>query len=65
LLAVISSWGEMKRMQAFFEEADIEAERLEPGNRELARERIRLARALIGDRQALESLLAWRSPDER
>ena len=65
LLAVISSWGEMKRMQAFFEEADIEAERLEPGNRELARERIRLARALIGDRQALEALLAWRSPDER
>ena len=65
LLAVISSWGEVKRMQAFFEEADIEAERLEPGNRELARERIRLARALIGDRQALEALLAWRSPDER
>ena len=64
LLAVISSWGEMKRMQAFFEEADIEAERLEPGNRELARERIRLARALIGDRQALDALLAWRSPDE-
>ena len=65
LVRAIEAWGEVKQHQAFFADAEKEASGLEPQKREQALARIGLAREMIGEREALESLLAWKSPDER
>lgn len=51
--------------QAFFTDAEMEARRLEPEQRERALTRIARARELIGEQDALGTLLTWKSPDER
>ncbi|MCU0510732.1 MAG: hypothetical protein MUC34_20645 [Anaerolineae bacterium] len=65
LMRAIDVWGEVKRLQAFFADAEMEARRLEPEQCERALTRIALARELIGEQDALGSLLIWKSPDER
>lgn len=65
LLQAIDAWGEVRRIQAFLNDAEATAASLQPDEREGALAKIELARKLIGEQSALDALLAWRSPDER
>lgn len=64
-MRTIEAWGQVKRLQAFLADAETEAGRLGSEDRDRALSRIALARELIGEQEALEALVAWRSPDER
>lgn len=63
--AVIEAWGRAKQLEDFFDDAERRARTLEPDESEAALDRIRQARALLGDGDALRRLLSWRSPEER
>jgi hypothetical protein len=65
LMRAIEAWGEVKRLQAFFADAEMEAGRLGSEGRDRALIRIAQARVLIGEQDALGALLSWKSPDER
>jgi hypothetical protein len=65
LTGAIDAWAEVRRIQAFLTDAEAEAGRLGPEDRDRALARIALARAVIGEQAALGALLAWKSPDER
>lgn len=65
LMQAIAAWGEVRRIQDFLAEAATESERLDPALRDQARARIAAAKALIGERHALDELLSWKAPDER
>ncbi len=65
LMAVIARWDEVRRVQAFFGEADVAVEQLTGDARLAAEERLRLARELVGKLDAIESLQRWKAPDER
>jgi hypothetical protein len=55
----------VKRLKALFADAQMEARRLEPVERERALVPIALALALSGEQEVLGALLPWKSPDER
>lgn len=62
LMQAIDAWGEVQRIQAFLSEAEIEARRLEPEERDRAPARIALARALIGKQPRLKRCSHGRAP---
>lgn len=65
LLQAIAAWDEAKRIQAFFGEAAAQARESGTAEMEAVRERLALARELIGDSRALDALKAWKAPHER
>ncbi|WP_224984220.1 hypothetical protein [Geomonas agri] len=65
LLQIIKAWGEVKRIEAFFEEAESEIVRSGDENREQLLERLGKARELVGSVRALEQLAGWMTPEER
>jgi hypothetical protein len=65
LLTAIASWSEVKRIHAFFSDAEAEAQKLDAVERTLVVDRINQARELIGKADALETLRTWRTADER
>jgi hypothetical protein len=65
LLQIIEYWGEIKRIEAFFQDAEKKAAELGENERLKILERLKLARELIGSVEALDYFKAWRSPDER
>lgn len=65
LMRAIEAWGEVKRLHAFFADAETEARRLGSDERDRALARIARACVLIGEQDALGALLSWKSPDER
>lgn len=65
LLAVIDAWDAVRRIEGFFEDAERRATALPEQQAEDVRNRVRRARALIGETDALGRLLAWQAPDER
>ncbi|MET3123200.1 hypothetical protein AAKU67_002811 [Oxalobacteraceae bacterium GrIS 2.11] len=65
LLSAISAWDEAKRIHAYFDSVEMEANRLNDGERTILMRRIGEARDLIGKIDALAILKSWKSPTER
>jgi hypothetical protein len=65
LLQVISGWAEVNRIEQFFKEAEKQASSLNDQLNSEIRERLKLARNMIGNIDALEHFRAWESPDEK
>jgi len=65
LLGIIERWGEVQRIQAFFEQAERQAGLREADEKARLLKRLGQARALIGDADALGALAEWKAPDER
>ena len=65
LLVAIDAWHEVKRIQAFFNEAETSAQELGDAEKVKLLERIALARTMIGDASALKALGDWRGPNEQ
>lgn len=65
LLAAIDAWGAVRRIESFFEETERRAGTLAEEQAAAVRERVRRARTLIGEADALGRLLAWKAPEER
>jgi hypothetical protein len=54
-----------KQIEGFFEDAQRRAAELDEDARDAILDRLKLARALLGDVDALRRFRAWRSPEER
>lgn len=65
LMAAIASWDEVRRVRAYFESVEAEIGSLPEEDAVLVRERLRLARELIGQLDPLALLRHWSAPDER
>lgn len=65
LLEIIEAWAESNRIEQFFKDAERQAASLNDADRAKLLERLKLARELIGDLNALDHFMAWKSPDER
>ncbi|RPV48978.1 hypothetical protein IPC790_07190 [Pseudomonas aeruginosa] len=65
LLTAIQQWDEIKRIQAFFRDAEASASELAEEPQRLAMEKLAQARELIGEMDALQALLEWKGPQER
>lgn len=65
VLAIAAAWDRAVRTDAFFQDAERRAERLDEPQRTEAVERLKHARELLGGVDALERFRAWKAPDER
>ena len=65
MLAAIASWEQVRSIHAYFKTADKELESRPQEERERLREKLSVARALVGEADALEKLRQWKTPDER
>lgn len=65
LLAAIQQWDEIKRIQAFFRDAEASASELAGERQCVAMEKLAQARELIGELDALQALMEWKGPQER
>lgn len=65
LLAAIASWDEVRRVQTYFESVEAEIGSLPEEEAALVRERLRLARELVGELDPLALLKCWNAHDER
>ena len=65
LLGIIEAWGESRRIEQFFAEAEKEIANLTDHEQGRMAERLRLGRKLIGNTQVLDRFIGWRSPAER
>lgn len=62
---IIAAWAEAKRVEEFFADAEKRAANLAENEKEIILERLRLARKMVGDSDALRQFRSWRAPDER
>ncbi|MNR59371.1 hypothetical protein D3C85_1806180 [compost metagenome] len=65
MLTAIQQWDEIKRIQAFFRDAEASAAELAGEPQRVAMEKLAQARALIGELDALKALMEWKGPQER
>lgn len=65
LFAIIEAWGAAKQIEGFFEDAQRRAAELDEATRDAVLDRLKRARALLGDVDALRRFRAWLSPEER
>lgn len=65
LYAIIEAWGESKRIEGFFSEAEQLAQGLNPDDRESLINRLKEAKAQMLGPDALKRFLAWKSAEER
>lgn len=65
LLAAIAAWDEVRRVRDYFVAIEAQTERLSGEEAEAVRERLRLAKELVGDPDALTPLRSWKAPNER
>lgn len=61
----ISMWAETNRIEQFFKDVESSAQRLGKNEKEALLERLKYARELIGETDALKYFLNWKSPEER
>lgn len=64
LLQLIEKWGEIRRIESFFDEIELAAVSLPQNQGSNVLDRIVLAREMIGKADALKSLLEWQTPEE-
>ena len=65
LVEAIRGWDDIRRIQSFFLEVEREALTRGDEQREVVLGRLAIARDLIGETDALSSLMKWRGPEER
>lgn len=65
ILAAIASWEQVRSVHAYFDSVAREIDLLPEDERSLVRERLKEARALIGEVDALAQLKRWKAPQER
>jgi hypothetical protein len=65
LLEAIACWDESRRIGDYLESVEAGLRNLDAGSADGLRDRLRLARELVGALDPVESLRRWRSPDER
>jgi hypothetical protein len=65
LASIIAAWGEAMQIEAFFEDTERRAEKLEEPARYALVDRVRRARELLGGVDALGRFGQWKSPEER
>lgn len=65
LVQIIQVWGEVNRIEKFFQDIETSAASLSDDRKIKIMERLRLAREIIGSVDAVDYFLAWRSPGER
>lgn len=65
LLRIIDHWAQANKFEQFFSDAERRVENLEGDDRLKLSDRLRRARELIGNTDALEHFLQWKSPEER
>lgn len=65
LLEAIRAWDDVRRIQAFFREAEDEALSRTSEEREVLLGRLATARELVGEMDTLGMLMKWRGPEER
>ncbi|HHH9408488.1 hypothetical protein VST52_01630 [Pseudomonas aeruginosa] len=65
LLEAIRAWDDIRRIQAFFREAEGEALSRTSEERGVLLGRLAMARELVGELDALDMLMKWRGPEER
>lgn len=65
LLSIIESWGDVRQIEDFFEDAERRVARLPDDEAAPLRERLVRARELIGEADALRGLREWRTPEEQ
>lgn len=65
LLKIIEAWAQAKQIQAFFIDAEQRLRDLPDDVRDQILDRLRRARELIGNVDALERFRSWMAPDER
>lgn len=62
---IIDAWGEAKRVEEFFKDAELRLEELREDDRAMILDRLKRARELLGGIDALERFKAWRAPEDR
>ena len=65
LLDAIRAWDDVRRIQAFFCEAESEALSRTDEEREVLLGRLAIARELVGEADTLDMLMKWQGPEER
>lgn len=65
LLRVIDDWAKTKNLERFFNEIEQAVKNIDGEERKTVCERLEMARHMVGEGDALESLKAWRTPTER
>lgn len=65
LLEAIASWDEARRVWDYFESVEAELAKLPSDEAALIRERLHLAKQLVGVLEPLAVLKSWKAPDER
>lgn len=65
LLQAITAWGEANRIEQFFTDVEKRASCLGDAERDALLSRVRLAREMIGEVDALSRFRVWRAPGER
>lgn len=65
LLGAIQQWGEIRKIQAFFDDAQNAVSDLPEVERCMAMDKLAQARELVGELDALQALLEWKGPQER
>lgn len=65
LLQIIEAWGEVNRIEKFFQDVETRVAGFSNDQKQKVLERLKLARKMLGSIDALEHFFAWRSPDER
>jgi hypothetical protein len=65
LFAIIETWGLAKRVEGFFEDAEMRAAGFQGEDREALLDRLHRARALLGGVDALQRFHEWKAPEER
>ncbi len=65
LLSAIKQWDDIKRIQAFFSDAESSVSNLPEAERCIAMDKLAQARELVGELDPLQVLLEWKGPRER
>lgn len=63
--SVIKQWDDIKRIQAFFSDAESSVSNLPEAARCIAMDKLAQARELVGELDPLQALLEWKGPRER
>lgn len=65
LFRIINAWGEVNRIEQFFKDVESRVASLNDDQKPKVLKRLRLARQMIGNVDALGYFMRWRSPSER
>jgi hypothetical protein len=65
LLAIIQTWDQAKRVQGFLREIETAFSGLDEAERTGLLERLRKAKAFLGEADVLRAIRDWKTPDER